>query len=70
MKVPFVNIWKKDVIALGLELGVPYGLTHTCYNGVSPACGECPACRERLVAFQDNGIKDPISYVKIPEVLV
>jgi len=68
--VPFVNTWKRDVIGLGLDLGVPYEITHTCYNGISPACGECPACRERLAAFHDNNVEDPIAYVKIPEVLV
>ncbi len=68
--VPFVNTWKADVISLGFRLGVPYDLTHTCYNGISPACGECPACRERLNAFKLNGVEDPIPYVKIPEVLV
>lgn len=70
VQVPFVYTWKKDVIALGLKLKVPYEITHTCYKGISPACGECPACRERLVAFQANNVKDPIPYVKIPEVLV
>jgi 7-cyano-7-deazaguanine synthase len=67
---PFVKTWKKEVINLGLQLKVPYELTHSCYKGLSPACGECPACRERLQAFKLNNAEDPIEYAKVPEVLV
>ena len=59
---PFVTWWKKEVIKWGLDNNVPYNLTHTCYNGVSPACGTCPACRERLDAFKANDAADPIPY--------
>jgi 7-cyano-7-deazaguanine synthase len=59
---PYVNIWKKDIIAQGLGLDVPYELTHSCYKGLRPACGECPACRERAAAFKANGVEDPIEY--------
>ncbi len=44
---------------LGLELGVPYGQTHTCYEGKRPACD---ACAERLAAFASNEIVDPLPY--------
>lgn len=67
---PYIYTWKSNIVAEGIKLGVPYELTHTCYNGISPACGECPACRERLAAFKANNIVDPITYVKIPEVLI
>lgn len=67
---PYINTWKKDLIKWGLANNVPYKYTHSCYKGMQPACGECPACRERLAAFKDNNAVDPISYVKIPEVLV
>lgn len=60
---PFVTWSKVDVVRAGLDLGVPYVETHTCYNGTRPACGVCDACAERLAAFVANGIPDPIDYV-------
>ena len=59
---PFVDKWKSEVIALGLELGVPYELTHTCYTGRRPACGSCDACAERIEAFVAHGVRDPLDY--------
>lgn len=59
---PYVTTWKKDIITEGLGLNVPYELTHSCYKGLRPACGECPACRERAAAFKANGVEDPIEY--------
>lgn len=53
-------------IRKGLELGVDFSLTRSCYqvdnNGVS--CGVCDACRARLEAFKEIGIEDPIPYIK------
>ncbi|MDA1060507.1 MAG: 7-cyano-7-deazaguanine synthase QueC [bacterium] len=43
----------------GLEL-LKY--SHTCYKGVQPACGKCPACKLRLKGFKEAGITDPIKY--------
>jgi len=59
---PFVDKWKTEVVALGLQMGVPYELTHTCYEGKRPACGVCDACAERLTAFAANGVPDPLVY--------
>ncbi len=59
---PFVDMWKRDVITIGLELGVPYETTHTCYTGRRPACGICDACVERLEAFAANDSVDPLEY--------
>ena len=39
-----------------------YAHTHTCYDGMRPACGQCPACILRLKGFQDAGIPDPLAY--------
>ena len=59
---PLVECSKKRVVQLGLELGVPYELTHTCYEGRRPACGVCDACSERLAAFAAHDVDDPIDY--------
>jgi 7-cyano-7-deazaguanine synthase len=57
---PFVNLYKAQVLERGFELGVPYELTHTCYKGLRPPCGDCDACRERLAAFVQLGRHDPL----------
>lgn len=62
LHTPFIDKWKSEVVALGLELGVPYGQTHTCYEGQRPACGRCDACAERLAAFASNEVADPLPY--------
>ncbi len=61
---PFVQFKKDKVVALGQELGVPWDLTWTCYQGKEKACGQCDACKERLHAFQVNDLPDPIEYQK------
>ncbi len=62
LHTPFVDKWKTEVVALGLELGVPYQITHTCYEGQRPACGRCDACTERIQAFKANRSRDPLDY--------
>lgn len=62
LEAPFSNIDKSDIVKRGMELGVDFSLTHTCYNGTRPACGVCGSCNERLEAFEKNNIKDPIEY--------
>jgi len=62
---PFSWWMKWEIVKLGLEIGVPYHLTWTCYEGSSlsmPACGRCPSCVERRHAFSINGAEDPIKY--------
>lgn len=60
---PFVDKWKTEVVKIGLDLGVPYEHTHTCYEGQRPACGKCDACTERIQAFKTNKASDPLAYV-------
>ena len=62
LHTPFVEWWKVDVVKEGIALGVPYEKTHTCYDGRRPACGRCDACAERIAAFRDNGVWDPLEY--------
>jgi len=58
---PLINLKKPQIIALGLKLGVPFEYTWSCYSpkGENP-CGECPACIQRMEAFEELGIKDPL----------
>jgi 7-cyano-7-deazaguanine synthase len=61
---PLIHMTKADIIQRGLELGVDYGLTHSCYapNESGVACGRCDACRLRLKGFAEAGAADTISY--------
>jgi len=59
---PFLNFSKTDILRIGLALGVDYGKTWSCYAGEDVACGMCPTCIERLKAFQNLSIIDPIPY--------
>lgn len=62
---PLIHMTKAEIIRRGVELGVDYGLTHTCYspNAAGVACGRCDACRLRLKGFAEAGIVDPIKYL-------
>ena len=57
---PFVDRTKKDIVAEGLRLGVPYELTWSCYDGGEKPCHECGTCRDREAAFAANGVVDPL----------
>lgn len=56
---PFVGMSKAEVVKKGLELGVPYELTWSCYEGGNTPCGKCGTCIDRAKAFELNGVCDP-----------
>lgn len=59
---PLLTLGKADIIRRGLELGVDYGLTHSCYDP-SPAgrpCGTCDSCVLRAKGFREAGVPDPV----------
>jgi len=62
VKAPFVDMSKAEIVGWGLAHDVPYHLTHSCYEGVCPACGVCDTCVARLAAFAEAGAVDPIPY--------
>ena len=60
---PFVDKTKKDIVAEGLRLGVPYELTWSCYDGGEKPCHKCGTCIDREAAFAANGVVDPLAKV-------
>ena len=61
---PLISLTKAQIVKKGIELGVDYSLTVTCYDP-SPdgaACGQCDACLLRLKGFAENGMSDPAKY--------
>lgn len=59
---PYLDVDKTAILADGLAMGLDYSNTWTCYNGREKACGKCGSCQERLEAFSDNKMVDPIPY--------
>ena len=61
---PLMYSSKKEIIQKGMELGVDYSTTHSCYDPGTDgiACGQCDACRLRLKGFAEAGIDDPLPY--------
>ncbi len=61
---PLIDLTKAEIIRKGLELGVDYGMTHSCYNpnACGTACGVCDSCLLRRKGFREAGVDDPIAY--------
>jgi 7-cyano-7-deazaguanine synthase len=61
---PLLHLTKAQIIRRGLDLGVDYSLTSSCYDPDSDgaACGHCDSCLLRKKGFAENGIEDPIRY--------
>jgi 7-cyano-7-deazaguanine synthase len=62
---PLIHLTKPQIIAKGLELGVDYSLTSSCYSPTSEGkpCGECDSCQIRAKAFESLGMSEPLSVV-------
>ena len=69
IKTPIINLTKKDIIKLGMELNAPIEFTWSCYTDESEACGICDSCALRLRGFQSLGLVDPIPYTTMPNYL-
>ncbi|MBP6727169.1 MAG: 7-cyano-7-deazaguanine synthase QueC [Thauera sp.] len=63
---PLIKLSKGEIIRRGIELGVDYGLTVTCYQAddAGRACGCCEACRLRAAGFTAAAVPDPTPYVQ------
>lgn len=62
IKAPFIGYSKTDILRAGLDLEVDYGMTWSCYEGTDKCCGRCPTCAERLIAFANLNLEDPLPY--------
>lgn len=62
LDVPYLHMTKGDIVKRGMSLNVDYSMTWTCYKGGEKPCGKCGSCDERLAAFREAGIKDPVEY--------
>jgi 7-cyano-7-deazaguanine synthase len=67
IEAPFAEFSKTDIVERGVDLGVPFEETWSCYRSDQPACGTCDACAYRLQAFQRAGARDPLGYETRPD---
>lgn len=61
---PLISLTKAQIIQQGMQLGVDYSLTHSCYDPTPEglSCGNCDSCRLRLKGFGEAGLVDPVRY--------
>jgi 7-cyano-7-deazaguanine synthase len=59
---PVIGMTKKEIVATGVRLGVPFERTWSCYQSEREACGVCESCVLRLRGFAEAGVIDPIPY--------
>lgn len=57
---PFMHMTKAEEVKLGIQLGVDYSQTWTCYRGENKPCGTCDSCLLRAKAFAEAGVEDPL----------
>jgi 7-cyano-7-deazaguanine synthase len=64
IRTPLLHLTKREIVEMGLALGVDYSITLSCYDPGpgAEACGHCDACRLRLKGFAEAGHEDPASY--------
>lgn len=64
VRAPLLELTKAEIIGRGIELGLDYGLTWSCYDPTPAglACGRCDSCQLRLRGFEAAGIEDPLRY--------
>lgn len=64
IRTPLIDLSKKEIVELGIKLGVDYSMTTSCYDPApgGEACGHCDACHLRLRGFEEAGATDPVRY--------
>jgi len=65
IRTPLIHMTKAEIIKKGVDLGVDFSLTHSCYDPSSDglACGDCDSCIIRKQGFKEAGIIDPTQYI-------
>jgi 7-cyano-7-deazaguanine synthase len=63
LHTPLMSLSKQATVELAVNLGAmpAMALTHTCYEGMRPPCGRCPACVLRAKGFAEAGVEDPLT---------
>ncbi|HEU5050848.1 MAG TPA: 7-cyano-7-deazaguanine synthase, partial [Gemmatimonadales bacterium] len=63
---PLLRLSKRQIVERGLELGIDFALTSSCYDpdAAGAACGVCDACTLRLRGFAEAGVEDPANYAR------
>ena len=59
---PLIDLSKSEIVQRGLDLGVPFEKTWSCYQAEDRACGTCESCRLRLRGFREAAAMDPLPY--------
>ena len=62
IRTPLIDMGKAQTVRKGLELGMDYSLTWSCYQGADLPCGRCDSCKLRIAGFHEAGGIDPLSY--------
>ncbi len=70
IKTPIINLTKKEIIKLGMDLKAPLHLTWSCYKNEDKACGVCDSCALRLRGFRQAGFEDNIPYDVKPDYII
>ena len=67
IQAPLLEFSKAEIIRKGIDLGVDFSITHSCYNPdeSGAACGLCDSCQLRLRGFREAGVRDPIRYATL-----
>ena len=64
LEAPYTHLSKADIVRRGIQLGVDYSHTWSCYKGGDKPCGVCGTCVERREAFAEAGMEDPMGSKK------
>ena len=68
IQTPLLRLTKREIVQLGLSLGVDYSITLSCYDPTPDglACGHCDSCQLRRKGFAEAGVADPTQYATSP----
>jgi 7-cyano-7-deazaguanine synthase len=67
IRTPLLHMSKAEIIQTGIELGIDYSITHSCYDpdANGRACGMCDSCLLRKKGFHDARVPDPTKYITL-----